>query len=48
MDPMKTGRLIAACRKNKKLTQMQLAQRLRVTDRAVSNGKREERCPILR
>lgn len=42
MDLMKTGRFIAECRKNKNLTQMQLAEKLGITDRAVSkweNGK---------
>ncbi len=42
MDQIKIGRFIAAQRKNKKLTQAQLAERLGITDRAVSkweNGK---------
>ena len=42
MDQIKIGRFIAECRKNKNLTQMQLAERLNITDRAVSkweNGK---------
>lgn len=42
MDLMKTGRFIAERRKNKNLTQMQLAEKLGITDRAVSkweNGK---------
>ena len=36
MDQLKTGKFIAECRKNQGLTQMQLAERLNITDRAVS------------
>lgn len=36
MDQIKIGRFIAECRKSKKLTQMQLAEMLNITDRAVS------------
>ena len=42
MDQNKIGAFIASCRKEKKLTQAQLAQKLGITDRAVSkweNGK---------
>ena len=42
MDQIKIGRFIAQCRKSEGLTQMQLAERLGVTDRAVSkweNGR---------
>lgn len=42
MDQIKIGKFIAECRKKKGLTQMQLAEKLDVTDRAVSkweNGK---------
>ncbi|MBQ8001465.1 MAG: helix-turn-helix domain-containing protein [Ruminococcus sp.] len=42
MDQIKIGRFIAKCRKEKGLTQMQLAEALNITDRAVSkweNGK---------
>ncbi len=42
MDQMKIGRFIADCRKQKGLTQMQLAEKLNITDRAVSkweNGR---------
>ncbi|MBE6620089.1 MAG: helix-turn-helix transcriptional regulator [Ruminococcaceae bacterium] len=42
MDQIKIGRFIAQCRKNEGLTQMQLAEKLGVTDRAVSkweNGR---------
>lgn len=36
MDQIKIGKFIAACRKNVNLTQMQLAEMLGITDRAVS------------
>ncbi len=36
MDQIKIGRFIAQCRKEKSLTQMQLAEALNITDRAVS------------
>ena len=36
MDQLKTGKFSAECRKNQGLTQMQLAERLNITDRAVS------------
>lgn len=42
MDQIKTGKFIAECRKKSGLTQMQLAEKLNITDRAVSkweNGK---------
>ena len=42
MDQIKIGRFIAECRKKKGLTQMALAEKLNITDRAVSkweNGK---------
>ena len=42
MDQIKIGRFIAECRKEKNLTQLQLAEKLNITDRAVSkweNGK---------
>ena len=42
MNQIKIGKFIAECRKNKKLTQMELAEKLNITDRAVSkweNGK---------
>ena len=42
MDQMKIGYFIAECRKKQNLTQMQLAERLGITDRAVSkweNGR---------
>ena len=36
MDQIKIGRFIAECRKKQDLTQMQLAEKLNITDRAVS------------
>ena len=42
MDQLKIGKFIANCRKTKRLTQMQLAEKLNITDRAISkweNGK---------
>ncbi len=42
MDQIKIGKFIAECRKKNGLTQMQLAEKLNITDRAVSkweNGK---------
>ena len=42
MDQIKIGKFIAECRKKNKLTQMQLAEKLNITDRAISkweNGR---------
>ena len=36
MDQVKIGRFIAQCRKNKNMTQAQLAEKLNITDRAIS------------
>ena len=36
MDQIKVGKFIAEKRKNKSLTQMELAEKLNITDRAVS------------
>lgn len=36
MDQVKIGKFISLCRKNKGLTQAQLAEKLNITDRAIS------------
>ena len=36
MDHVKIGKFIAECRKKANLTQMQLAEKLNITDRAIS------------
>ena len=36
MDQIKIGKFIAECRKNRKLTQAELAEKLNITDRAIS------------
>ena len=40
MDQLKIGKFIAECRKKKKLTQMQLADKLGITDKAISKWER--------
>ena len=40
MDLIKIGKFIADCRKNKSITQEQLAEKLSITDRAVSKWER--------
>ena len=40
MDQIKIGRFIAECRKGKNLTQMQLAEKLGITDKAISKWER--------
>ena len=40
MDQIKVGKFIAECRKEKKLTQAQLAEKLCITDKAVSKWER--------
>ena len=40
MNQIKIGRFIAECRKQKSLTQMQLAEKLGITDKAVSKWER--------
>ncbi len=40
MDQLKIGKFIAECGKQKKLTQMQLAEKLNITDKAVSKWER--------
>ena len=40
MDQVKIGKFIARCRKQKNLTQMQLAEKLNITDKAISKWER--------
>ena len=40
MDQLKIGKFIADCRKQKNLTQMQLAEKLGITDKAISKWER--------
>lgn len=40
MDQIKTGKFIAACRKKAGFTQMQLAEKLNITDKAISKWER--------
>lgn len=48
MDQKKIGAFIAQCRKEKSLTQIQLAELLDITNQAVLNGKMVEECPMCR
>lgn len=45
MNQEKIGKFIAKCRKEKNLTQQELADRLNITDRAVSNWENGRRMP---
>lgn len=45
MDQVKIGKFIAECRKKQELTQMQLAERLCITDRAVSKWETGKAMP---
>ncbi len=45
MDQIKIGRFIAECRKKENLTQMQLAEKLNITDRAVSKWETGKAMP---
>ena len=45
MNQEKTGKFISTCRKDKGLTQMQLAEMLEVTNRAVSKWETGKSCP---
>ncbi|MBR3588350.1 MAG: helix-turn-helix domain-containing protein [Clostridia bacterium] len=45
MDQVKIGRFIAECRKNVRLTQKQLAEKLNITDRAVSKWETGKALP---
>lgn len=44
MNQEKIGKFIASCRKEQGFTQTVLAEKLGITDRAVSNGKPGEAC----
>lgn len=44
MDQKRIGAFIARCRKEKNLTQMQLAELLGITNQAVSKWEMEEEC----
>mgnify|MGYP003503436075 CR=1 FL=1 len=45
MDQIKIGRFISKCRKKENLTQAQLAEKLNITDRAVSKWERGKSLP---
>lgn len=45
MNQEAIGKFIAACRKEKGLTQMQLAEKLNITNRAVSKWETGKSCP---
>ena len=47
MNQEKIGKFIAECRKNKKLTQSELSEKLGVTDRSVSNWENGKNMPDL-
>ena len=46
MNQIDTGKFIASCRKEKGLTQAQLAEKINITDRAVSKWETGKCCPI--
>ena len=47
MDQEKIGKFIAECRKDKKLTQSELAEKLGVTDKSISNWENGRNMPDL-
>ena len=47
MDQVKIGKFIAECRKNKKMTQQELAEKLGVSDRTVGNWENGRNMPDL-
>lgn len=47
MNQMKIGKFISECRKEKKLTQSQLAERLNITDKAISKWETGKSLPDI-
>lgn len=47
MDQQKIGKFIAQCRKDKKITQQELANKLGITDRAVSHWENGRSIPDI-
>ena len=47
MNQIKIGKFIAECRKKNNLTQMQLAEKLNITDRAISKWENGRGLPDL-
>lgn len=47
MNQIKIGKFIAECRKKQNLTQIQLAEKLNITDRAVSKWERGMSLPDI-
>ena len=45
MNQEKIGKFIAECRKEKNLTQLQLAEKLNISNRAVSKWETGKSCP---
>lgn len=45
MNQEKIGKFISECRKEKNLTQLQLAEKLNITNRAVSKWETGKSCP---
>ena len=45
MEQAKVGKFIAECRKNKNMTQAELAEKLNITDRAISKWETEKGMP---
>ena len=47
MDQIKIGKFISLKRKEKNITQCELAEMLGISDRAISNGKTEYVCQMF-
>ena len=45
INQIKIGKFIAECRKKNNLTQMQLAEKLNITDRTISKWENRKRMP---